>query len=132
MNNLEKTILDQHARIRSAGDNPVDALEEAKGEILEVANQDNVSEILKRNFINSIYLEMPSSTTAQLRRIRHDEYLAHIANTSLEWLRNLVASDVIAPMQGYLGGIALEGGRAIGVFGFPPGGNWIYARKGYR
>lgn len=121
MNNLERVILDQHTRVSAAGTDPLEALEEARVEILEVADKENTAEILTRGRIGSTYPSEPTSSRGHMRRAQHRGFLIGLANGALDHLKDLERSPgVIVPKQGYLGGIALEHGVAIGVFGFAP------------
>lgn len=127
MNNLEKVVLDQHARVRAAGSDPLEVLEEAKGEILEVADRENTADILSRGRIGSIYPTEPTSSRGDMRRAHHRGFLISLANGALDHLKELErCPGVISPNQGYMGGIALEHGAAIGVFGFAPRPNRLF------
>lgn len=121
MNSLERVVLDQHARVRAAGADPLKALEQAKGEILAAADKENTADILTRGRIGSIYPTEPASSRGYMRRAHHREFLISLANGALDHLIDLEKSPgIIVPSQGYLGGIAMEHGKAIGVFGFAP------------
>ena len=67
-NKLEKTVLDQHARVRSAGEEGYKILGEAKGEILSVATPEQTQEILDKTF------ERSRSQLSGLTSLRHSLY----------------------------------------------------------
>ncbi len=99
-NNLEGTVLDQHARVQSAGENGHKVLGEAKGEILASATPEQVQEILNRTF------EASRSQLARLTSLRESLY-------------ELSDSGLIVPRQGYVGLINLDTShRASDIFGF--------------
>jgi len=99
-NQLERTVLDQHARVQSAGINGHEVLGEAKGEILSVATPDQVQDILDKTF---------EATRSNLTR------LAGLGDSLYE----LSDGGLIIPRQGYAGLINLDAyGQASDVFGF--------------
>lgn len=118
MSELTRTILDQHQRVQSAGENGHAVLGEAKGEILQVATLEATQDIIER--------------TSHLTRLSYDRVLSHapgvcepdslprrMASITKGLLEFSCRSGLVVPGQGYVGLISLdEVGQAVDVFGF--------------
>ncbi len=116
-NNLEKIILDQHARVKSAGENGHEVLGEAKGEILGVATPEQVQEILDHTLDVAMLSADPMSS--HLAGVRDPSSLPRSLARIGGRLYNFSASGLLVPDQGYLGLVYLDAsGKADGVFGF--------------
>lgn len=121
MNKLESTILSQHERIRQAGPNGHEVLADTQDEIMGVADIESTAEILGRRGLRVHARSEAGSSRAYMRRALHHDHLVGIANRSLERLKELESQrGIILPHQGFMGGVALEGHEAVGVFGFAP------------
>lgn len=116
-NNLEKTILDQHARVKSAGIKGHEVLGEAKGEIIDAANPDQVQEILDKTLDMARLVQDPVSS--HLAGVREDGSLPRrIARIGSD-LYTLSDGAFILPNQGYVGFIATDAiGQAYSVHGY--------------
>ncbi len=100
MNKLEKVVLDQHARVKSAGENGHEVLNDAKGEILSVATPELTQEVLDRTY------EASKSQLSVLTSLRRSLY-------------ELSDSGLVVPAQGYIGLIVLgPTGQASSIHGF--------------
>lgn len=107
MNELDRVILDQFNRIRSITGDPLDVLAEAQGEILSVATPELTLEI-----IGDDSRTHPDSETRTLTgQIRAFQDARSIGSRALEGIRTanwLARQGMLAPMQGYVGGIISE------------------------
>ncbi|MCA9347801.1 hypothetical protein KC867_00145 [Candidatus Saccharibacteria bacterium] len=118
MKELQNTILDQHARVQSAGENGHTVLSEAKGEIMQVATPDATQDTLDRTSrLTSLNYDTVLSRAPGVRETGSlPRRLAKITKGLLEFSQR---SGLIVPNQGYVGLITLdETEKASDVFGF--------------
>lgn len=117
MNNLERTVIDQHARVHSAGEKGHEVLTEAKGEILGTATPDQVQEILDKTLDMARLVQDPVSLHSV--GVREDGSLPRrIARIGGD-LYTFSDGAFIVPGQGYVGFVPTDAsGNAHAVYGF--------------
>lgn len=128
-NNLEKVILDQHSRVKSAGEKGHEVLGEAKGAILSVATPEQVQQVLDKT-LDIAMLTRRDPIGSHLRGVREpdslprrlagiDGGLFELSRDSSKRSYRLPQEGLIVPGQGYVGLVALDAaGQAYDIFGF--------------
>lgn len=106
VNALERVIIDQHARIVAAGEDPITELEEAQGEILAAATPELVVEIMN----NDIRPETETkSVNGQCRAFQDSSSITSRSLRAIQTGNNLARIGMLRENQGYTGGLILNG-----------------------
>ena len=107
MNALDKVVLDQYKRIKLTHGDPRAVLDEMRGEILDVATPELTFEIIRDR--TRVHPENETRTlTAQMRAFQHAHSIGSRATRGIRTANGLVRCGMLAPKQGYVGGIIIK------------------------
>lgn len=112
VNKLDTVIIDQYARVKAAGEYPLEALEAAQGEIMTVATPELTHEILQ-DLGRSHPERETKSSRAQIRSFQDPHSIGNRAIEGIRTANGLSRIDVLVPDQGYVGGLIFDGADII-------------------